>query len=507
MTFSNDELSKSIDVEEYTVLGRGDWTYQYQEGSTRSYRFEVLDETGRTLLASKTQDITYHDKYQVHGNYINKGVQDLVYFNSQGQFASSLPSGKYFDLTTNVGCVVTDEGYSKNNSLLFDIDTLFIYNEVCGTRDELGNSYIQRLGTKIYATVCFTQREYDDGYQYIQILADKKNTFDGDDPDGKVNDPEKSLYKACFELYKGSPAYTDEGKQFFPHRYDYVNRAKETEANVSHSSFFLNEGYLWQQKFKEGYRADNSGSLLLDHSTKQLIVRFDAAGSGSDRWSLQDFFVRLAVSDEIAPALLSNGMYVTTDGSHFRSSPQTITLSFDEIVKVTGTPTITTTWGTFTYEAGDGSNILSFNRNNDATPGTVLSVTGLNGTVTDLAGNDFIWTGTLDMGTKVGSLNSLGDYFAQNSDGNYLIRTKDDLYLLAQLVNDGTNVSGKTFCQTANITCDDTYTPIGTDTNPFMGIYDGNDHIISGITINAPSSNRLGIFGVISGTSSPTQKS
>ena len=75
----------------------------------------------------------------------------------------------------------------------------------------------------------------------------------------------------------------------------------------------------------------------------------------------------------------------------------------------------------------------------------------------------------------------------------YGITNKQDLAHLAAYVNHGgNNCSGLTFRQTADIVCDDTYTPIGGYDHvnstwierPFSGTYDGQGRTISGITVN-----------------------
>ena len=77
------------------------------------------------------------------------------------------------------------------------------------------------------------------------------------------------------------------------------------------------------------------------------------------------------------------------------------------------------------------------------------------------------------------------------SDGTkaYKIKDKADLFHLANYVNKGKDpCTGLTFRQTQEITCDNTYTPIGyylsaSDNVPFSGTYDGNGKTISGITV------------------------
>ena len=107
-----------------------------------------------------------------------------------------------------------------------------------------------------------------------------------------------------------------------------------------------------------------------------------------------------------------------------------------------------------------------------------------------------------------------GDGYAnelnQNSDGFYLISTADELRLFASMVNGGqTNISAKL---TADILLNNTegwenwgstapansWTPIGSNANPFTGTFDGQGHTVSGIFVNS-SNNCQGFFGATNG--------
>ena len=56
-----------------------------------------------------------------------------------------------------------------------------------------------------------------------------------------------------------------------------------------------------------------------------------------------------------------------------------VSLPFNEIVTVTGTPTLSTTWGDLSYVAGSGANVLTFAGAATAIAGTQLRLTGLSG--------------------------------------------------------------------------------------------------------------------------------
>ena len=107
-----------------------------------------------------------------------------------------------------------------------------------------------------------------------------------------------------------------------------------------------------------------------------------------------------------------------------------------------------------------------------------------------------------------------GDGYANelnhNSDGFYLISNADELRLFASMVNGGqTSIRAKL---TADIELNNTtgwenwgntppansWTPIGSNANPFTGTFDGQGHTVSGIYINSDN-NCQGFFGATNG--------
>ena len=495
------------------AMGRA---YLYQLPDTpRSFRFEVRDMTEHNILDSKVYNIQYGKQYSVDTRKLNREVVDLVRLNSSGDAFESGTS-KYYDFYMNLenpnSLTVTDDAIYEQ-AALFSLQ--HYTNQVVGS-PEYDGEYIdrtyleQQMGGKMYATACFTQSEADDGYQYIQIVVTDNATANvgsvsdyTNDPDGDVANPDKSIYKACFELSVSNSAVSGDYKQFFPRRYGAIARAQEaryfdeiySQTQVRPNSEFSHpDGVLWKQKFKDNtYKADKSGAVVFPPTKQNLFVLFDADGKNEDTWYVKNLFVRFAIGDEQPPALIDK-IRVTT-GYYYRGTPTNICVPFNEIVKVSGTPTLSTSWGTFTYEAGHGTNVLSFRGTIDAAPGTRLSITGLSGTVTDLAGNPFVLpTSGLNVdNVSVVGTNDINDVFTVDSEGNGIIATQEDLKKLAQYVSGGNSTVGKKFVQTANITLTDTYvtTRIGNAEHPFQGTYDGGGHSISGLF------NSMGLFGVI----------
>ena len=364
-----------------TELIPTDISYMYQTNDKRQYKFEVTDRGGFTL-ASAIRNMTTGTKFVT--DYLNKKVTDLVYFDNNGAIKSG-NGNKYLDVSYSSSSYmnVTDNGYKQG---VHTISTNSLYQN--STNSDLRN-WLNSLGYKMYATVYFTQKEKQDGYQYIQILADDALNYDANDPNGNVDTPSKSLYKACFILsYSPSGSVMeDDHYQFFPHRYDYVDKDAENADNVTHHEFDYDNSHLYNQKFQsDSYRSNTSGSLVLGTTVNDLNIRFDAAGSGGDTWCFKNLKVRLALVDATAPAISSINV---APGKHAHGNTFYVSVAFNEIVMVTGTPKLTTAkdWGDLTYVAGSGTNVLTFSGSIGDNASGNLQIVGWSGTITDLAGN------------------------------------------------------------------------------------------------------------------------
>ena len=424
LIFSQDEVQKTIPVREVDIDSYIDWQHDVynlrfaiQTGLARTYRFELLDEYGN-LLAYKDRNIAFNQYYQMPTAYSNTSVTDLIYFDDNGNLKSGT-GNKYLDLGTSENLSgwikVTDAGYSQR---------------YCRLKTDIFNNspyvriYCDSLNMKVYATVFFKQKEEDDGYQYIQILDNNYQTYDGNDPDGAVNTPSISQYKACFELSK-SGVTTDEHYQFFPHRYDFVNKAAEQNAGLSHYSFDYDNSYLYQQKYvSSSVHSGSSGSLIFSPTNYYITVRFDAAGKGDDNWYFKDLKARVALVDVTEPTVMVS-KYRVSAGRHSRSNTIYVSVPFNEIVTVSGTPTLSTTWGTLSYLAGSGSNVLTFSGTISNSATGTFTVNSYSGTITDLAGNAFTGQINKSFGTNLDprnysiSYNLAGGSWSSSSGGSH----------------------------------------------------------------------------------------
>jgi len=87
---------------------------------------------------------------------------------------------------------------------------------------------------------------------------------------------------------------------------------------------------------------------------------------------------------------------------------------------------------------------------------------------------------------------------SKNDDGFYEIGTKEDLIWLSETVNSGDGVINAVLVDDITFDGED-FTPIGSLTNHFNGVFDGQGHRISGIVIDAPSKDYMGVFGCSDG--------
>ncbi|WP_419821393.1 S-layer homology domain-containing protein [Anoxybacterium hadale] len=95
---------------------------------------------------------------------------------------------------------------------------------------------------------------------------------------------------------------------------------------------------------------------------------------------------------------------------------------------------------------------------------------------------------------------------AGTSEGDpYLIKTAADLAKLAQLVNEGTSPyadPGRYYrlekdLDLSSYASGEGWMPIGASAKQFKGIFDGNNKTITGLTINRPAADNIGLFGYL----------
>ena len=487
VTFAVDEPYKDVTISESTP---GDNAYKYQNGTSRKYRFEVLDRDG-SILASKDRTMTTGTNVPSSGLFNEK---EITIFTTDTQFS--------------------DAGYTQSTNPHY-IESSAYYN-LTGIAPK---AYYTLIGAQLRSTLSLEAKEENNGYQYVQILINNISTCDNrsncsnGDP-GNIN---LSRYMAGFD-HEPSMANTNYATYTFP-----VTSQPNNCSEVSNAWSNGVTNKLYTQKFNTNCRATD-GRLILPLDFEKFVVRFNASGGGSDHdeWLAKNVKAHIQAVDATAPTVLNNN-YKVSGGRHQKGNTIYVSVAFSEIVTVTGTPTLSSNWGTLSYVAGSGSNVLTFKGTIDPTDNNAFGVSGytLNGgTIKDLAGNSFSGSISYSFGTTLDSdyVWSTAD-FREITTQTYEIYTTLDMRHLALMVNSGNNnCSGLTFRQTHDITythttewddatsTENNYTAIGFYSNGdnesrFEGTYDGGGHTISGIRIykggNTNSDSYQGLFGNI----------
>jgi hypothetical protein len=469
-TFSADEDEKTVTVNEKNPTN----AYMYQTGASRKYGFEVIDRAGFRLA--------YAERSKTWGTSVT----------SSGVFDEKDVTIQTSEYTAD------DDGYDTNG-----------YKSVAASSycTSGTQAYLGFLDAQLRMTLSFDAKENDDAYEYLQILFDNTSTCDNRSGAGNGNPgtPNLSRYMAGFEMNTGSTDNTYRN-------YTFPVTSVGDNASATNPWGHGDKWPLKNQKFKSGYRATD-GRLIVPVDFSSIVLRLNASGSsGSDEWAVKNVKAHIQAIDGTAP---TKSAVSVNPGRHSKGNTIYVSVAFSEIVTVSGTPTLTTTsdnnWGDLTYVDGSGTNVLTFSTTIPQNATGDLNITGISGTIQDLAGNN------LSGGVTASSICTLDNDFAytidefQKDGDNYLIKTHEDLIGLAGYVNGGGATTGKTFLQVADITfahttdwnsstsTENNYTAIGTNIKHFSGIYDGQGHTISGIRIYKGNDSYQGLFGNISG--------
>ena len=490
LTFGVGQTTKTVTVNEKSISSVP-LAFRYQTGTFRDYGFEVLGGADGILLAETTRRIDYGSTYQFANNYVSSYVSNLVYFAAGSaytshatSYSSSMAAGKYYDEyhtgSRNKWTKVTDAGYKQ---AVYTVSTSSFFARVGATRE-----YVQSLGYDFHAKICFEARDVDDGYHYVQVLADNDSTCDGDDGSGAVGTPSTSFYKESHELAKKG-TLTDEqtALYFVPHRFIWIDREKERD-NVStlpfpgFSDFSRPENVLYDQKAGTAVASisHDSGAFVFGSvSVTNLNIRFDASGEDSDDWEFKNLFVRMAMADGGRPTVDGVGV---SQGLNVQYNKATVTLSFNEIVKAPGV-VLRTSWGDFAVQENEDSrsNVLSFSGYISAEADTALTIRGFSGTITDLVGNPME-----DISSTIKSQlaeNKVGAFAPPAvSNGVVQIASVSDLYNYSKMVDQNPRLSAVLLCDLdmSHLTPFLAFPAIG-GVYGFAGTFDGKGHTIRGI--------------------------
>ena len=472
-TFLDNEDEKTVTV---TEMNPSTNAYKYQTGASRKYGFEVTDRAGFRLA--------YAERSKTWGTSVT----------SSGVFDTKDVTIQTSEYTAD------DKGYSANGYKSVDA------GKYCTSGTQ---AYLGFLNAQLRMTLSFDAKENDDAYEYLQILFDNTSTCDDRSgaKDGNPGTPNLSRYMAGFEMNTGS-------KDDTYRNYTFPVTDVGNDASATNPWGHGDKWPLKNQKFKSGYRATD-GRLIVPTDFSTLVLRLNASGSsGSDEWAAKNVKAHIQAIDATAPTKFAVSV---APGRHSKGNTVYVSVAFTEIV-TSSSPKLTSNWGNLTYVAGSGTNVLTFSTTIPQNATGDLNITGISGTIQDLAGN------SLSGGVTASSICTLDADFAytiddfQKDGDNYLIKTHEDLIGLAGYVNGGGATTGKTFLQVADIVFPHTtnwnnsasteinYIAIGyyIDTNNesrFEGTYDGGGHTISGIRIyrgdKTNSDCYQGLFGII----------
>ena len=325
--------------------------YKYQTGTKRKYRFEVTDQGG-FYLHHCDREITTGTSVTSSGVFDVKDV--------------TIQSSEY---TAN------DDGYDVNGYKSVDASSYC----TSGTQE-----YLSFLNAQLCMTLSFLGKENDDAYEYLQLLVDNTSTCDNrsECKDGDPGNISLSKYMAGFEMNTGSKDDTYRS-------YTFPITTVGNNGSASDPWGYGTKYPLSKQKFN-GCRATD-GRIIIPTNFSTLVLRLNASGTkGSDEWAVKEVKAHIQAVDVTAPTMLANSITVAP-GRHSKGNTVYVSVAFNEIVKVTGTPKLTTTsannWGDLNYVAGDGTNVLTFSTTIPANASGNLNITSLSGTVKDLAGN------------------------------------------------------------------------------------------------------------------------
>ena len=501
LVFRKGESSAYVRVQERLMSQIPTVVDRYQNAD-RTYRFVVCSANGIKSYATRT--ISYGDDYKIDTKYMSNY--------SITEYKETVP----YTNTSRSEQIVQSSGYLANGVNKVDLSAFY---KTFGTN---GQTYLTETNAKLNARVEFQVCELADGYQYIQILTDNSTTADecgGMGDPGVVN---KSVYMAGFA--QGMNVLRSSYYRYaFPVRGVPDNYGRIDGAWNNNSFYPMNNtvGTLIKHRFKAAENRSSLGEyVVVPTSVNELDFRFNANSSSGNfsYWYLKDLIFYAKVTDQTAPKAVA---LAKDPGTYIKGEEMTLSVRFSEIVKVWGTPTLTTNIGTFTYAGGSGTTALYFRGTVEAETANEVTVTAINGNIGDLASNKLDASSLpLSQSVNVVSAKPQGDGTAENP---YKIYTVEELYWFAGLVN-GTLANETKNLKACAILMNDitvnpgmfdengTYTPFASEsvrewtpmgriTSRYQGTFDGDGNSVTGLYCG--SSNAMdasSLFGTVAGS-------
>ena len=355
LSFDISHNERSITINEITPNVNA---YLYQNGTTRQYRFEVLDRGGFHLA--------HYDRTITTGSNVSGSAFDIK------------------DVTVNSGTITVQDKDYKQAYHEIPVATYF--------SNSAPKDYFVLADAELRMTLTFQAKEKDDGYQHLQLLVnhpeptDNQKNWDEGAGDNNPGTMEYSSYMATF-CHQGS----SENKTYANYSFPVTSVGNKTydKNNLLYAWTSLGNsvGDLRNQQFNTNCRATDDGRLII--STKAnlsnfstLGIRFDASGDHDDTWYAYNTVAHIQAVDATRPTVLG---FTVPWGMDAKGTTVYVNVAFSEIVIGTSSK-LTSSWGDLSYVAGSGSNVLTFCRTIPENATSALNITGYSG-ITDLAGN------------------------------------------------------------------------------------------------------------------------
>lgn len=353
---AGDETNRTITVKEQAASTNA---YKYQTSTSRNYKLEVTDVEG-FFLVDKTRSFNTGTSVPSSGVF---AIKDVV-----------IQTGEYQN---------KDAGYDNNEVKSVTSSSYF--------NNAAPKAYYQYVGAELRMTLSMDVKEQNDGYQYMSILNstslyDNRSGCSNGDP-GNINN---SWYMAGFE-HKTGGKDTEYKSYSFPVT-SVGNNAGDTNPWDYGTSYILS-----MQKFNTNRRASD-GRLLLPMDFSFIAVRCNASGGGTDNdeWWAKNVTAHIQAVEGSAPTTLAVSV---APGYHAKGNPVYVSVAFNEIV-TSSDARLSTSWGSLNLVSGtSGSNVLTFSGTIIRDASGTLKITGMRGTISDLAGNAFSGSLNQDLGT------------------------------------------------------------------------------------------------------------
>ena len=351
IAFAAVETNKTVAVKERRTV-QLDSYYRFQVGSTRSYRFELLD-VGGFGVTNATRSFSIGTSVPSSGMFDTKSV--------------TIQSSEY---------TADDSGYDKNG---YKAAASSGYFDNAAPR-----AWFQQIGAELRMTLSMDAKENDDAYEYLQLLFDNVSSCDNRSgaSNGDPGSPNLSKYMAGFEMNTGS-------KDSTYRNYTFPVTSVASGGSATNPWGYSSDGKypLTKQNFKSGSRATD-GRIVVPLDFTNIVLRLNASGSsGSDEWAAKNVKAHIQALDSTKPVPVGTAAISVGPGPYCNGNFFYISVPFRETVYSSGIKTIYTTWGDADYHSGDGSNVITFRGTINADVGKVLEITGASCNFRDFANN------------------------------------------------------------------------------------------------------------------------